>query len=85
MARVKRSVHSKKRRRATLAKAAEEFADKLQGEELAQHEKADGKFGWEYVPSRTLVTARQMHTWRIQEELSGAATMQLLRMLGAKI
>jgi hypothetical protein len=49
--------------RARFLKAADELADHLQGGELERHEVTDGKWGWSYVPSQTVVVLRQLQ-WR---------------------
>jgi hypothetical protein len=49
-----------------VADACEPLADTLQGDELALHQKTDGLFGWDYVPSRTVIQLRQAD-WRVPQ------------------
>ncbi len=71
--------------RGRLLGAAEKLADQIQGDEILAHEANDGKFGWPYVPSQTVVTLRQL-PWRHAKIHPGGFHLNLeLEKLGVRL
>ena len=66
-----------KKMAAGIVAIADVKADEIQGEELDLHEKHDARFGWGYVPSKTVIMLRQL-SWRFAELQRGNFDHQAL-------